>query len=164
MSGKSDFAKFKRIFDHGVLLSKANRMIGFNIKLYAVKNLHSEIKKNQDNEKANELKHLLKTLNEEKATYNCEEFNSNEEFLNFLENMFANVDDEDRYGEVNLKTAQTFRIVSDLIEVLKNWGDIPEEWVKKSKYILILSLLIFNIFFLHILKILINQDCIFLSS
>ncbi len=140
MSTKNDYAKFNRIYDHGTLIGKANRNIGFNIKLFAVKNLHSELKKTQEKAKESEVKKFLQILNEEKNSFQCEESQNNEEFISFLENMFANVDDEDRYGEVNLKTAQSFRIVADLIEVLKNWGEIPEEWAKKSTYFLFLFL------------------------
>lgn len=146
MTTRNDYAKFKRIYDHGTLIGKANKNTGFNIKLYAVKNLHSELKNNPDKIKESEVKKCLQTLNEEKTSFQCEEFPNNEEYINFLENMFANVDDEDRYGEVTLKTAQSFRIVADLIEVLKNWGEIPEEWSKKSKTIYFLNILSFKIF------------------
>jgi hypothetical protein len=132
MNVKNDYAKFKRIYDHGTLLGKASRNIGFNIKLFAVKNLHSEMKKSSDKTKENEIKKFLQLLNDEKTTYQCEELPDSEDYINFLENMFANVDDEDRYGEVTLKTAQTFRMIGDIIEVLKNWGEIPQDWSKKS--------------------------------
>ena len=56
------------------------------------------------------------------------------EYAEFLENFFANIDDEDRYGEVNLKTAQSFRICADLIEVFKNWDEIDFEWIKKCNF------------------------------
>lgn len=141
MTTRNDYAKFKRIYDHGTLIGKANKNTGFNIKLYAIKNLHSELKRNHDKSKESEVKKYLQTLNEEKNSFQCEEFPNNEEYIAFLENMFANVDDEDRYGEVTLKTAQSFRIVADMIEVLKNWGDIPEEWAKKSNFVLTLYFL-----------------------
>jgi len=134
MTTRNDYAKFKRIYDHGTMIGKANKHIGFNIKLYAVKNLHAELKKNPDKSKESEVKKCLQNLNEEKISFQCEESPSNEDYKTFMDNMFANVDDEDRYGEVNLKTAQSFRIVADLIEVLKNWGDVSEEWAKKSKF------------------------------
>lgn len=130
---KNDYTKLKRIYDHGCLIGKANKKIGFNIKLFAVKGMHADIKKIPDKQKENEVKKLLLALNDEKINFQCEELHTNEEYIVFLENMFANIDDEDRYGEVTLKTAQTFKIVSDLIEVLKNWGEIPVEWTKKSK-------------------------------
>jgi hypothetical protein len=135
MSSKNEFSKFKRIFDHGALISKANKNIGFNIKLFSIRGMIGEVKKYPDEQKESEVKKLLKGLNEEKAISDLHEFPSSENYEEFLENMFSNVDDEDRYGEVNLRTAQSFRICADLIEVIKNWGELSVEWAKKSKYI-----------------------------
>ena len=135
MSTKNEYSKFKRIFDHGALISKANKNIGYNIKLFSVKGMYGDLKQNNDKQKESEVKKLLVGLNEEKGISNLHEFPSSEEYEEFLENMFANVDDEDRYGEVNLRTAQSFRICADLIEVIKNWGELSVEWAKKSKYI-----------------------------
>lgn len=135
MSTKNEYAKFKRIYDHGTLLGKANPNIAFNIKLYSAKGMYGELKKSPDKSKENDVKKFLAALNEEKTKYNCEELKSSEEYIVFIENLFANVDDEDRFGEVTFRTAQTFRLVSDLIEVLKNWGEIPTEWAKKSELI-----------------------------
>ena len=135
MSSKNEFSKFKRIFDHGALISKANKNIGFNIKLFSIRGMIGDVKKYPDEQKESEVKKLLKGLNEEKAISDLHEFPSSENYEEFLENMFSNVDDEDRYGEVNLRTAQSFRICADLIEVIKNWGELSVEWAKKSKYI-----------------------------
>ena len=131
MIAKNEFAKFKRIHDHGLLISKANRNIGFNIKLFAVKGIFAELKQHPDKTKESDVKKMLLGLNEEKKEAEVEEFSNPDEFKEFLDNMFANVDDQDRSGEVTLRTAQSFRITADLIEVLKNWGEIPSEWAKK---------------------------------
>ena len=154
MTAKNEYAKFKRIFDHGSLITKANQDIGFNIKLFAVKGMFSELKQYPDKEKESDVKKMLVELNKEKGISGAKEFSSSEEFQEFIENMFANVDDQDRYGEVNLRTAQSFRICADLIEVLKNWGDLPFEWGKKSN-----NFIIFHIFF----NILIVKYCKFKS-
>lgn len=128
---KNEYAKFKRIYDHGTLITKADPNIGFNIKLFSVKGMFSQLKQNP--EKESDIKSILKKLNEEKGEMNLTEYPSNEEFNEFMDNMFANVDDQDRFGEVTLRTASSFRICADLIEVFKNWGEIPSEWVQKSK-------------------------------
>ena len=131
-SNKNEYAKLKRIFDHGSLIFRANKSVGFNIKLFSVKGMFNELKQHPDKTKETEVKKMLLGLNEEKTKFQVEELQSPEEYVEFLENMFANVDDEDRFGEVNFRTAQSFRICGDLIEVLKNWGEIPVEWAKKS--------------------------------
>jgi hypothetical protein len=136
MKSTYDYKKFKRIYDHGLLISKANINIGFNIKLFSIKRMYEEIKINPEKSKEIEIKNMLISLNEEKRYSNVQEFtDDNIKYILFLENLFANIDDEDRNGEVTLKTAESFRICADLIEVLKNWGDIPLEWNIKSKII-----------------------------
>lgn len=132
MTAKNEYAKFKRIYDHGNLIAKANQNIGFNIKLFAVKGMFGELKQHPDKEKESDVKKMLVNLNEEKGISGLQEFSNSDEFKEFMDNMFANVDDQDRYGEVTLRTAQSFRICADLIEVMKNWGEIPVEWAKKS--------------------------------
>jgi hypothetical protein len=131
MSTKNEYPKFKRIFDHGILITKANQNIGFSIKLFAVKSMYGELKEHPDAEREADVKKNLIALNGEKSSNGIQE-STLEEYKEFLENMFANVDDQDRFGEVNLRTAQSFRICADLIEVFKTWGNIPMEWGQKS--------------------------------
>jgi hypothetical protein len=138
MKSKYDYEKYKIIYDHGILISKANMNIGFNIKLFSIKRMFEEIKINPEKFKEIEVKNMLISLNEEKRYSNVQEFKQNNEYISFLENVFANIDDEDRYGEVSLKTAESFRICADLIEVLNNWGDIPSDWKIKSKIFVII--------------------------
>ena len=59
-----------------------------------------------------------------------------EEFVDFLSNLFKNVDDVDREGEITMKTAGSFRLIGDLIEILSAFGTIDEDWNKKSNILL----------------------------
>jgi hypothetical protein len=60
-----------------------------------------------------------------------------EEFLEFMENLFANVDDEDRHDEVTLKTSMSFKMIGELVDVLIKFGEIPNEWQQRSNSIII---------------------------
>mgnify|MGYP000666010349 CR=1 FL=1 len=74
MISKHDYNKFKRIYDHGLLISKANKNIGFNIKLFSIKGMFDEIKKNPDKAKESEVRKMLMSLNNEKIALDLHEF------------------------------------------------------------------------------------------
>ena len=59
---------------------------------------------------------------------------SKEEFMEFLNNLFNNVDEVDREGEITMKTAGSFRLVGELIDILSLWENLDEEWNKKSLF------------------------------
>jgi len=46
--------------------------------------------------------------------------------------LFNNVDLVDREGEITIKTAGSFRLIGDLIDILSLYGPIDEDWNKKS--------------------------------
>ena len=59
-----------------------------------------------------------------------------EEYNEFITNLFANVDDNDRdeTREVTKQTAGTFLLVGELIDVLEAYGELTEEWMKTSNF------------------------------
>ena len=137
---KQEYTKFKRIYDYGLVISSANFKAGYFIKSFSIKKMYEDFKINRDPEKETEIKILLADLTKIKQNYSENEFDSNldlnlEEYLEFLENIFANVDDEDRYGEVNMKTAANFRMVGELIELISSFEEIPFEWQKRCNFV-----------------------------
>jgi len=56
--------------------------------------------------------------------------------LDFLTNLFANIDDAERdeSQEITMQTASKFRLVSEVIDVLEQYGQIPDTWNKNKKY------------------------------
>ena len=66
-------------------------------------------------------------------SFNEEETNA-KQYSEFLENMFANVNEEDRYGEITMATSKKFKTLSTLINVLKKWNtNLDENWSEKRK-------------------------------
>jgi hypothetical protein len=138
MKGKEKplLERFKPFWDTGIKLSETEKKIGFCVKNYAVTQIFSVFKMNSAALKENEKKvfeGMVKELAAEKKTIGAEAICTVDEYLEFLKNSFENIDDEDRNGEVNMQTSYNFRLLGDLIDVLVQWGPIPDEWVKKSK-------------------------------
>lgn len=57
-----------------------------------------------------------------------------EEYSDFLENLFYNIDEEDRFKTITNKTVGSFKLIYDLIHVLENFGDIDNKWKELSNY------------------------------
>ena len=132
---KTIYETYKEYFDYGKKFQETNPRIAYSICFYAVNNLKSEYSKNKNcfNEKEkdafmSEIKNMNSiTLENEKTNY--------DEYVDFLENAFANVNDEDRYGEVTPATAQKFKMLNTLINVIKTWEELNGEWIDKRKKI-----------------------------
>jgi|LauGreDrversion4_2_1035121.scaffolds.fasta_scaffold567868_1 hypothetical protein len=132
-STKSIYATFKPLWDQGKNLSQVDPKIGFAIMSFAVNSVFSAFKQNNnaisDSEKK-DLETWIKDLANTKKQ--IESPATVEEYSDFLQNMFANVDEEDRHGEVTMKTSASFKLVGELVDVFGQWGAIPEDWNKKS--------------------------------
>lgn len=137
---KSLLDKFKGYWEQGKNIAQADPRIGFNIKTYAVNQVFAAFQKNSALLKENEKKEFeqwIKELAVEKKALGSDHVVAPEEFEKFLENMFFNVDDEDRNGEVTMKTSASFKLLGELIDVMSQWGSLSEGWNKKSKNILL---------------------------
>ncbi len=135
---KSLLDKFKPFWQTGITISEADKKISFCLKNYAVNQIFAVFRTNNSSLKENEKKEfegMVKELATEKKAIGPEATCTAEEYAEFLKNSFLNVDDEDRNGEVTLVTSQNFRLLGDLIDVLLQWGPIPDDWAKKSKII-----------------------------
>ncbi len=130
---KSTFTQFKSFWDQGKNLSSVDPKIGFCIQNYAVNSIFAAFKQNSSVLSETEKKDfegLIKDLAVLKKQIDT--LPSAEEFGVFLQNMFANVDEEDRHGEVTMRTSASFKLIGELIDVFSQWGPISDEWTKKS--------------------------------
>ena len=137
MKSKSMFNRYKPYNDYGKSFSSIEPSIAYTIWNYAVVSVFDEFKKNKDilNEsEKKEFEVMVKELATFKKTIVDFKETSKIEFEEFLENLFANVDDEDRYGEVTLKTSASFKMLGDLIDILSKWDEIPKLWQQRSKF------------------------------
>jgi hypothetical protein len=135
MKSKSVFSKYKPIYDHGQIFSEVNPDISLTIKNFAVNSIYEEFKKNKDILNDTERKGfeaLVKDLAGFKKTVPNLKEASVEEYSEFLDNLFSNVDNEDRCGEVTLKTSASFKMLGELIDVLAKWGPIIDKWAQRS--------------------------------
>jgi len=136
---KSIFQKNKVFWEHGKMISQYDSRIAFFVKTYAVNQTFVSFKQNnsalKENEKK-ELEQMVRELADEKKTLGQDNKATVEEYSQFLENCFNSLDDEDRHGEVTVKTSASFKMLGELIDILTVFGEIPEAWNKKSIIIL----------------------------
>jgi hypothetical protein len=135
MKSKSIISKHKPLYDYGTTFSTISPNVAYTIQNYVVTNLYEEFKKNKDlfsEADKKDFEAMVRDLATFKKGTNASEVSENE-YNEFLENLFANVDDEDRYGEVTLKTSATFKMIGELIDVLGKFGNVSNEWAQRSK-------------------------------
>jgi hypothetical protein len=136
MKSKSLLTKYKTFYEYGKSFSTVSPNVAYTIWNYCVSSIFDEYKKNKDilNEsERQEFQNMIQELASFKKSITDFSETTGEEYLIFLENIFANVDDEDRHGEVTMKTSMTFKMIGDIIDILSKWGDIPNEWQQRSK-------------------------------
>ena len=138
MKAKKLFDNYKDLFMYGNFFKETNPRIAYIIKLYAANSIHAEFKKDttklNDTEK-DKLKAEIIDINKIKIEGEKPGKNNIQEYEEFIENMFANVDEEDREKDVTMKTAKSFKMLSELIDVFHFFGDeIPNGWNDKKKY------------------------------
>lgn len=134
MKQKSLFDKFKDYFTHANSFKESNPRMAYIIKLYAANSIHNQYKQNSSLLNETE-KGLLQNEVRDLKTIKVEgDKPSVEEYSDFIENIFANVNEEDRFGTVTMKTAKSFKTVAELIGVFAYFGDIQTEWKEKGKY------------------------------
>jgi hypothetical protein len=134
MKSKSVLSKLKPIYDYGQPFSTIDPSISYTIKNFAITSVYDEFKKNKDifNEvEKKEFETMVKDLAIFKKNNEIKDIGLTE-YNEFLENLFANVDDEDRHGEVTVKTSASFKMIGELIDVLGKWGNISNEWQQRS--------------------------------
>lgn len=132
---KSILVKYKPLWDNGKKLAQADAKVGFCIRNYALNQIFSAFKQNKaclNETEKKEFEQMIVELSTEKKALGPDHLPNQEEYCQFLEGMFNNVDSEDRYGEVTMKTSASFKLISELIEVISQWGEIPDTWVKRS--------------------------------
>lgn len=138
MKSKTIFDKYKDLFTYGNFFKESNPRIAYIIKLHAANSIHSEFKKDSSilsDSNKDKLKSEILDINKIKIEGEKPSKNNIQEFEEFIENLFANVDEEDREKIVTMKTAKSFKMVGELIEVFKFFDNIvPEIWDEKKKY------------------------------
>jgi hypothetical protein len=136
---KSILGKFKPIWDHGKLLINDNPKIGYLIKNFVITQIHFAFKNDPNvlgEKDKDDFAKMIQELKNEKKNISPEDQNcAKEEFYEFLDNLFTKVDDEDRNGDVTMKTSAMFKMLGDLVEVVSQFEPIPEVIKKKRKII-----------------------------
>jgi hypothetical protein len=139
MKAKSVYQTYKPFWENGKTLYQVNPKIGYTIKNYAVNSIFKvfQVNKNCFNgTEKDDFGSMIKELSNDKKALNEDVNCTAEEFAEFLEHLFANVDDEDRHGDVTMKTSATFKLIGELINVLESLapeGKLPDEWMRRSK-------------------------------
>merc|ERR1719181_863680 len=53
---------------------------------------------------------------------------------NFAQDLFQKADDADRAGRYDMRTGKAYLVASQLIEVCKQFGELPPDLAEKAKY------------------------------
>ena len=53
---------------------------------------------------------------------------------NFAQDLFQRADDADRAGKSDIRTGKAFLVASQLIDVCKQFGELPPDLAEKAKY------------------------------
>lgn len=134
MKAKRLFTQYKDLFSYSKSFIQVNPRISYIISLYSANTVHKEFKANPNALNDDEKTLLQKEILNIKTIPITGDKPTIEEYNDFIENMFYNVDQEDREGEVTQTTARSFKMISDLIEVFNFFGPISPEWSEKRKY------------------------------
>ena len=139
MKGKlGPIDKYKPLWEGGKSIQLHQIKIGFKIRMFVVNTLSGLRQKNPNAFSPNdiaELKNMIIGLSKEKEIIPKEEQDCTlEEYQEFLNTTFKNIDYEDRHGTVTMKTVTKFRLMSSYIDVLTSWEPLDEEMKKCKKY------------------------------
>jgi hypothetical protein len=137
---KSVFERNSVFFKIGKFFEDANPLVSYNIKNYGVQNIYKAFHEDKTSITEKEKKEFAMFISDLKSAREKLENKTEltkEDYSNFLIELFNNLDKTDREGEVTLKTAGSFRILYDLIDILSIFGSIDPDWVKKSNFYLI---------------------------
>lgn len=132
---KSAFNRFKSFWEYGIKLTDYDKKLSIFLKNYSVNQIFASYKHNKSvlkTQEKKEFEEMIRQLMEDKKQLGQDGHYTLEEYIEFLNDMFSKVDEEDRHGDVSLNTSFSFKLVGDLIDVLAVWAEIPEEWLKKS--------------------------------
>ena len=140
----SFFDKYKAYFKYSEGLEKSNPKVSYQIKYFVCKTLYNNKKLLKEseielmNKKVEEFRIFV--VNSKKSMYLLKNSldsisleMSVDDYSDFVENLFFNVDDEDRFKLITKKTLGNFKFILDLIEVMRNFGEIQEKWIEISK-------------------------------
>lgn len=135
---KSIVDKFYPIWEGGKSVERANPKVGLCIRLYCINQMNAAFQKNQSMFSDEDRERMIKMITEFKETkahiseedQNCTE----DDYKEFLDKFFRNLDYEDRHETVTLKTSNKFRLMSGFIDVLTTFGPLDDEMKKCKKY------------------------------
>lgn len=135
-NNKSVFERNAVFFKIGKFFEDANPVVSYNIKNYGIQKIYKAFHEDKHSISDSEKKEFASFISDLKSSRDKLENKTEltkEDYSNFLIDLFNNLDKTDREGEVTLKTAASFRILFDLIDILSIFGTIDPDWVKKSK-------------------------------
>lgn len=138
MKNKSIIDKFFPLWEGGKSVQRGNPKIGFHIRNYVVNQLNAAFQKDKtmfsDQDKDKFIK-MVTELKEVKGTLNPEDHQcTEEEYQEFLNTFFTNLDYEDRHETVTIKTSSKFRLMAGFIDVLTTFGPLSDDMKKCKKY------------------------------
>ena len=138
MKNKSIIDKFIPLWEGGKSVERGNAKVGFCIRNYVVNQLNAAFQKDKtifsEQDKDKFIK-MVTELKETKGHLQPEDLQCTEEdYQEFLNTFFTNLDYEDRHDTVTIKTSSKFRLMAGFIDVLTTFGPLSEDMKKCKKY------------------------------
>ena len=138
MKNKSIIDKFIPLWEGGKSVERGNAKVGFCIRNYVINQLNAAFQKDKTSFSEQDRDKFIKMvteLKEVKGQLNPEELQCTEEdYQEFLNTFFTNLDYEDRHETVTIKTSSKFRLMAGFIDVLTTFGPLSEDMKKCKKY------------------------------
>eukprot|EP00698_Gefionella_okellyi_P018850 TRINITY_DN569_c0_g1_i1.p1 TRINITY_DN569_c0_g1~~TRINITY_DN569_c0_g1_i1.p1 ORF type:complete len:264 (-),score=57.85 TRINITY_DN569_c0_g1_i1:135-926(-) len=117
-------------------LAKADPVVSYHCKTYAVEQ-GLKIRDKADSGAAKLLMTMMDQMEREKASLGDQVGEVARTYLEgFALQVFKRADDQDRAGQADKATARAFVAASVFIEILRQFGEIPSDFVEKRKYAL----------------------------
>ena len=138
MKNKSIIDKFIPLWEGGKSVERGNAKVGFCIRNYVVNQLNAAFQKDKtifsEQDKDKFIK-MVTELKETKGHLQPEDLQCTEEdYQEFLNTFFTNLDYEDRHDTVTIKTSSKFRLMAGFIDVLTTFGPLSDDMKKCKKY------------------------------
>lgn len=132
---KSLIEKYKPLWEGAKSTMKVDGKIAYNIMNYCVTKMTKEFQAGGDPNEKGKLVEMINKLKEIKDTLPPEALTcSEDDYRDFLQTYFQKIDNEDRKGTVTAKTVMKFRLMSQFIDVLTQYGPLDDEMKKCKKY------------------------------
>jgi vacuolar protein sorting-associated protein VTA1 len=132
MAAPASLKAIKPYLERATELQDKDPVVAYHCRLYALQEA-MRLRANLPKEDMGFVMTLMDTLEKEKSVLG-ELDNPSVLVENFAQDLFQRADDADRAGRYDMRTGKAFLVASQLIDVCKQFGELPADLAEKAKY------------------------------